>query len=415
MVRRYTGPLKAILMFTDGIAAMLAFLLLIGLRFDVLGGTWSIKEAQPVTVAAIYAVIWVVSLRFVGFYRLRTHWTLLGEARDVVRAVALLTVCLVALVFAFNLNNVSRLFVAMLFVTQPVVTFASRVGLRLLLEPEGAKVGLNDTVAITARPRGWPGLGLGELWRFREICLVLAKRDLKVRYRQTLVGATWAVVQPLLLMTVFTVFFGIFGRLPTDDLPFPVFYLLGLVPWQMVAKNINQGSTSVVANTSLVTRVYVPRAYFPMAVALETLVDLAMAAIPLVALLLIFNIIPGPAIVCIPVFIAIAWIAGLGIAFWLSALNVAYRDISQLLPFLVQVGMFASPIIYPANLVPEAYRSLYSLNPMVLVVSGLRWAVGGAPPPSAATLLIGSTVAVLLIVSGYVFFRGRERHFADFI
>jgi lipopolysaccharide transport system permease protein len=256
---------------------------------------------------------------------------------------------------------------------------------------------------------------LGEFWRFRAICLVLAKRNLMVRYRQTAVGASWSLFQPIMLMALFTVFFGFLARMPSGGLPYPVFFFIGLLPWQMVAKLVTEGSASVVANSTLVTRVYFPRAYFPTSVALASLVDLALGTVALAILLVIFGIVPGPALVAAPIFIAIAWTAGLGVAFWLSALNVAYRDVTQMLPFLAQLWMFGSPIIYPATLVPSAYQTLYFLNPMALVIEGLRWAVAGTPAPPAAAWLLGTSMAISLLVSGYLFFRQRESMFADLV
>jgi lipopolysaccharide transport system permease protein len=249
----------------------------------------------------------------------------------------------------------------------------------------------------------------------RSISVVLAKRNLMVRYRQTAIGAGWALLQPLLLMGLFTIFFGLLGRLPSGGLPYPIFYLLGLVPWQMVSKILTEGSTSIVANGALVTRVYLPRAYFPASVALASLVDLSVGMVALTVLLLLFNVIPGPNVVFALPLVAVAWISGLGVAYWLSALNVAYRDIAQLLPFLAQLWMFSSPIIYPSTLIPEAFRAIYFLNPIALVVTGFRWAIGGAaaPPPEAWPLGIG--VAILILISGYIFFRTRERTFSDVI
>ncbi len=271
----------------------------------------------------------------------------------------------------------------------------------------------SQEINVIRPPGGWPGLGLREFIRLREICFVLARRNLMVRYRQTLIGASWAILQPLLLMTLFTIFFGLLGRIPSDDLPYPVFFFLALLPWQMVSKILNEGSTSVVANSALVTRVYFPRAYFPLSVALASLVDFALGGVALAVLLLISGVIPGPALIALPLLTAIAWIAGLGVSYWLAAINVNYRDVTQLLPFLAQLWMFASPIIYPASIVPERFQALYFLNPMALVATGFRWSVGGAAPPSLMAWVLGSGVAVLLLVSGYVFFRHREPTFAD--
>ena len=236
-----------------------------------------------------------------------------------------------------------------------------------------------------------------------------------VRYRQTVVGAAWSVLQPLVLMVVFTIFFGLLSRIPSGGLPYPVFFFLGLLPWQLVAKIVNEGSASVVANAALVTRVYFPRAYFPASVAIASLADMALASTALAVLLFAFSVPVGPLIVTVPVFVAVAWVSSLGVAYWLSAINVAYRDVTQMLPFLTQMWMFVSPIIYPASIVPPQYTLLYYLNPVALVVTGFRWAIGGdvAPPPEA--WILGISVAIGLFVSGYLFFRHRERTFSDLV
>jgi lipopolysaccharide transport system permease protein len=263
--------------------------------------------------------------------------------------------------------------------------------------------------------QGWPGWGLAEAWRYRLICFVLAKRDLKVRYRQTAVGAAWTVLQPALLMLAFTLFFGIMARLPTGGLPYAVFFFLGLLPLQLGSKMLSQGSTSVVANSALVSRVYFPRIYLPLAVALETLVDFGFGCIALVALLVIFQIVPTLNVIWAPVFVAVAFTAGLGLSIWLSALNVKYRDIAQMLPFLAQLWMFTSPVIYPSSIVAAGIRNWYFLNPMALAVDGMRWAIGNEKAPPPEEWLIGWTVAIAVLVSGYVFFRRREKTFADLV
>jgi homopolymeric O-antigen transport system permease protein len=268
---------------------------------------------------------------------------------------------------------------------------------------------------VIRAPGRWPGLGLREMWRYRSICLVLARRNLKVRYRQTLIGATWSVLQPIALMAVFTIFFGLLARVPTDGLPFAVFFYLGLMPWQMVAKILNEGTTSVISNSGLVTRVYFPRTYFPISVALASLVDLLLAGIALVILLVIFRVVPGLAVVALPVLVGVAWMSALGVTLWLSALNVAYRDVTQMLPFLIQLWMFGSPIIYPSSLIPESFRLLYFLNPIALVVEGFRWAIAHAPAPPLEAWVAGGGVAILLLVSGFLVFRRREPYFADII
>jgi lipopolysaccharide transport system permease protein len=279
-------------------------------------------------------------------------------------------------------------------------------------------VGAPATVEVrtTIRPPArWPGLGLTEAWRFRSICFVLVRRTLKVRYRQTFLGAAWTVLQPILLMLVFTVFFGLLAKTPSQGLPHPVFYFLGLLPWQIIARALAEGSASVVANAGLINKVYFPRVYFPAAAALSSLVDFLFGLVALVVLLFIFRITPGWQVLVVPVLVAVALSAGLGISLWLSALNAAYRDVAQLLPSLTQMWFFATPIIYPSAIVPKEFQTLYYLNPMALVVDGFRWAFAGtaAPPPIAWEL--GIAVAALFLVSGYLFFRHRDPTFADVV
>jgi lipopolysaccharide transport system permease protein len=264
-------------------------------------------------------------------------------------------------------------------------------------------------------PARWPGLGLAEAWRFRSICLVLVERSLKVRYRQTFLGAAWTVLQPILLMAVFTVFFGLLAKTPSQGLPHPVFYFLGLLPWQIVARALSEGSASVVSNSALVNKVYIPRVYFPLAASLSSLVDFLFGTVALVVLLLLFQITPGWQVVLVPVLVAIALMAGLGISLWLSALNAAYRDVAQLLPSLTQMWFFATPIIYPSAIVPPAYRALYYINPMALVVDGFRWAFAGTPAPPPIAWLLGTGVAITFLVTGYLYFRHREPGFADVV
>lgn len=273
----------------------------------------------------------------------------------------------------------------------------------------------SSTETVIRPPGAWPGLGLGELWRSRSICLVLARRSLKARYRQTFLGAAWTLLQPILLMTVFTIFFGLFARFPSQGLPFPVFYFLALLPWQIVARLMAEGGTSVAGNSALVSRVYFPRAYLPAATAISALVDFGFGLIALAILLVVFGIVPGPLVIIVPALVAIAVATGLGAAFVLSALHAAYRDIQHVLPALTQLWFFGSPILYPSDVLPEAIRPLYYINPMALVIDGFRSAFGGTAPPSAVAWAIGATVAALMLVGGYLFFRKREPTLADVV
>jgi len=262
-------------------------------------------------------------------------------------------------------------------------------------------------------PTRWPGLALRELWRYRSICMVLVRRSLMVRYRQTAVGAAWAMLQPLSLMLVFTVFFGALVKVQSEGIPYAVFVMIGLTIWQVVGKVLNEGSLSVVANGALVNKIYFPRAYIPIASALGSLVDLAFGFLALSALLVVFQIIPGWPIVLAPLLVAIALAAVTGVSFWLSAMNVTYRDVAQLLPFLTQMWMFSSPILYSSSIIPAQFQPLYWLNPMAITVDGLRWGIAGTPAPPIEEWLEGIIVAAVLLCSGYFFFRHREPGFSD--
>jgi len=286
------------------------------------------------------------------------------------------------------------------------------------MAPNGDRVTVEDPSLTTSviRPTAtWPGLDLRETWRFRSLCLVLAKRLLKVRYRQTVMGIGWAVGQPLMLMVMFSVVFGVLARLPTEGVPFPVFYFAGLAVWQVAAKMLSEGSQSIVANSSLVDRVYFPRVYLPVAVGLASMVDLAANLVALGVMVVLYQVTPTIGLALMPLLIAVAYAACLGLTLLLSALNVAYRDVTVLLPVLIQLWFFASPVIYPASIVPPEMQPFYYLNPMALVVTGMRWAVAGThpPPPEAWPISIG--VAVLMLAVGYVFFRRRQGTFADLV
>ncbi len=244
---------------------------------------------------------------------------------------------------------------------------------------------------------------------------MLAQRSLKARYRQAFLGAAWTLLQPILLMIVFTVFFGLFARVPTQGIPYPVFYFLGLLPWLIVARVVNEGSASVVANSALVTRVYFPRIYLPLATGIGALVDFSFGSLALAVLLTIYWIVPGVGVLLLPLVVLVALAAGLGVSFWLSALNASYRDIAQLLPSIVQVWFFASPILYPSSIIPEGVRTLFYLNPMALVIDAFRSAFAGSPAPPAEAWVLGMAVAAAMLGSGYLFYRQRERTFADVV
>ncbi len=271
------------------------------------------------------------------------------------------------------------------------------------------------TETVIRPPGQWPRLDLAELWQFRAICVVLVLRILKVRYKQTVIGAAWAILQPLLLMLVFTIFFGILVRVPSEGVPYPLFVLIGLVAWQLFVRGLSDGSSSVVMNPHLITKIYFPRSYLPLAVIVSALVDLFFALLTLVPLLIWYGVAPGWPALLLPGLVAIACAAALGASLWLSTLYAAYRDIGHLLPFLTQLWMFCSPVIYPTSLVPPEFHLLYALNPMVTVIDGLRWGLVGSEPPSLAMATISTAVSLALLATGYLFFRRREDLLSDVV
>lgn len=264
--------------------------------------------------------------------------------------------------------------------------------------------------------RGWLDLGLRELWDYRELVYFLIWRDVKVRYKQTLFGAGWAILKPFLGMVVFSIIFGRLAGLSTDGLPGPVFYFAGLLPWILFQDGVSKSGMSLVAGRSLLTKVYFPRLAMPLASVSAGLVDLGLSFLVLLGLMIYFGTSLGSQWWAAPLFVAWGLLASIGVGLWLSALNVLYRDVSYVTPFLLQAWFFATPIVYSATLIPEGpWRLLYSLNPMAGVVQGFRWAmleVGEAPGPLAA---ISFGMTILILLSGVVFFRRMERSFADVI
>ncbi|MFN8619338.1 MAG: ABC transporter permease [Chloroflexota bacterium] len=271
------------------------------------------------------------------------------------------------------------------------------------------------TPTVIRPPARWPGFDLREVWRYRSLCMVLANRLLKVRYRQTVVGVGWAVGQPMLLMIMFSIVFGMIAKVPTQGVPFPVFYFSGLAIWQAVSKILSEGATSIVNNSQLVDRVYFPRVYLPASVAISSLVDLGCNLIALAVMVLWYGVSPSMGMVTLPILLAVAYASSMGITLWLGALNVEFRDVTVLLPVIIQLWFFASPIIYPAEIVPPEFQTLYYLNPMALAITGTRWAFAGTPPPPNEAWVLGIVVSVLVLVLGYVAFRRRQATFADLV
>jgi len=272
------------------------------------------------------------------------------------------------------------------------------------------------TIAST---RGVAALGLRDVWAYRELLYFLAWRDVKVRYKQTLLGVLWVVLQPVVSMAIFTVLFGILLQVDSGNVPYPVFAFAGLLPWNYFSQALTRSSTSVVNSAHLITKIYFPRLVIPLSGVLSSLVDFVIAFGVLVVLMVIYGIVPTAGLVLLPVLILLAMVTALGFGLWLSALNVRYRDVNYLLPFLIQIWMYVTPVVYGSNLVPERYRFLLSLNPMTGVVEGFRWALFG---PAAvgnylSTPLIGISIAISLVVlvTGAFYFRATERSFADIV
>jgi lipopolysaccharide transport system permease protein len=264
--------------------------------------------------------------------------------------------------------------------------------------------------------RGWAGVNLGELWRFRELLYFLIWRDVKVRYKQTLLGAAWAILKPLFSMVIFAIIFGRLAEVPTDGTPGPVFYFTALLPWLLFQDGVTKASASLVAGRSLVTKVYFPRMVVPLASVLAGLVDFALSGLVLIALMIFYGVRAGPGLWSLPLYLILTLLTAVGVGLWLSALNVAYRDIAYVTPFLLQVWLYASPVAYSATLIPQGIgRLAYGMNPMAGVVQGFRWAVLGAGQPDASMLWVSLGVAALLLVSGVAYFRRVERTFADVI
>lgn len=258
------------------------------------------------------------------------------------------------------------------------------------------------------------GLGLRELWGAKELLYFLTWRDVKVRYKQTALGAGWAILQPVLTMVVFTLFFGRLAKVPSDGLPYPIFSFVALLPWTYFAQSLTQSSNSLVGSANLLRKIYFPRLVIPLSSVLSGLVDFATAFLVLVAMMVYYRVSVSLSILMVPVFLALATVTALGVGLWLSALNVKYRDVRYTIPFLTQIWLFATPVAYPSSMLGEPWRSLFGLNPMAGVVEGFRWAILGSAPPS---LMIWISVAVsgVLLFSGLRYFRKVERSFADVV
>jgi lipopolysaccharide transport system permease protein len=256
-------------------------------------------------------------------------------------------------------------------------------------------------------------LRLADVWEYRELLYFLVWRDVKVRYKQTALGAAWAVIQPFFTMVTFSLVFGRLAGIPSDNVPYPLFCFAALVPWTFFSGGLLQAANSLVSNTSLLKKVFFPRLVIPTASVVAMGVDFACAFVVLLAMMAYYGVAPSMTVVTLPFFVLLASVTALGAGLWLSALNVQFRDVKYVMPFLLQVWMFATPIAYPSSLIHDPWRLLYALNPMVGVVDGVRWAMLGTTSAPDATLLVSAGVALVLMISGAYYFRQAERSFAD--
>jgi lipopolysaccharide transport system permease protein len=285
------------------------------------------------------------------------------------------------------------------------------VGAPLSLDAEAE----SDGWVVIGAPRTWHTIDFRALWQYRELLYFLAWRDVKVRYKQTAIGAAWAVLQPLLTMLIFSVVFGRFAKIPSDGVPYPIFAFAALVPWTFFSYALTQSGNSLVANAGLISKVYFPRLIIPIAACLPGLVDLAIALTVLGGMMIFYGISPTPALIVLPAFVLLALAAALAVTLWLSALNVRYRDVRYTIPFLTQVWLYATPIAYPASMIHGKLHEVLALNPMTGVVEGFRWSLLGGTSLDVESICLSTGITVLTLAAGLLYFRATERSFADII
>lgn len=284
------------------------------------------------------------------------------------------------------------------------------------LSGTGHTISAENLQVTTIQPsRGWVKLDLKSLWEYRELLYFLVWRDVKVRYKQTALGILWAVLQPFLIMVVFSIFFGRLAGISSNGVPYPIFVYTGLLPWQLFAFSLTEAGNSLVSNQQLLKKIYFPRLVIPIAVVLAGLVDFCIAFVILIGMMLFYGIVPTMAILTLPLFILLAMATALAVGLWLSALNVQYRDVRYTIPFLTQFWFFATPIAYASNLVPAQWQVLYGLNPMAGVVEGFRWALLGQAGGTGSLIVLSGVIVIALLFSGLAYFRRMEKTFADVV
>jgi len=275
---------------------------------------------------------------------------------------------------------------------------------------------MNQTPEIIIRPqKGWISIKLRELWQFRELLYFLAWRDIKVKYKQTALGVVWAVLQPFLTMMVFSVLFGRFVKMPSEGVPYPIFVYIGLLPWQYFASVLSQSTQSVVVEKNMITKIYFPRLIIPTSTALSALLDFCIASVILGMMMIYYGVSVGSGIFLVPLLVVLTMVNAVGFGMWFSALNVRYRDIQYAIPFMIQIWMFVTPVIYPSSLFGERYSWILSLNPMAGVIEAFRPAVLGHMPIPWPSLFVSAIVGSAIFIGGMVYFRRVERYFADVI
>jgi lipopolysaccharide transport system permease protein len=270
-------------------------------------------------------------------------------------------------------------------------------------------------ITIIQPSRGWVSLKLSELWEYRELLYFLVWRDVKVRYKQTVLGAAWAIIQPFMSMVVFSLFFGKLAKMPSDGIPYPLFAFAALVPWSFFANGLSQSSNSLVGSAHLITKVYFPRLVVPISSVISGIVDFVLAFVVLLGMMLYFRIFPTINVVWLPFLLLLAFVTALGVGMWFSALNVEFRDVRYVIPFLTQFWMFATPIVYPSSLLSEPWRTIYGLNPMVGVVEGFRWALLGTQTAPGPIVIVSSLASLVILIGGAFYFRRMEKTFADLV
>jgi lipopolysaccharide transport system permease protein len=274
----------------------------------------------------------------------------------------------------------------------------------------------SPTIIVIQPSRGWVALKLRDLWSYRELLYFLTWRDIKVRYKQTALGAAWAIIQPFFAMVVFSLFFGKLAKVPSDGIPYPIFSYAALIPWTFFANGLNESSNSLVGSANLIRKVYFPRLVIPISGVLGGLPDFALSFTVLIGMMVYYGVYPTAAsLLWLPVFLLVALTTALGVGLWLSALNVEYRDVRYTIPFVTQIWLFATPVAYPSSLLDQPWRTVYGLNPMVGVVEGFRWALLGTNTAPGPMIIVSSLAAVIILIGGVFYFRKMEKTFADVV